>query len=486
MKFFHISDLHFGKMLHNMPLTETDQAFWVERFLEAVDEYQPEAVVIAGDIYDRRVPPVEAVRLFDRLLTGLADRGKYIFVIPGNHDSAVRLSHVNELLKTHRIYIAGELSRELIHVTVPGCFFGSMHSAGSAADPMMSEAGSGPSPGSVIPDAASETSSGSVISDVDSGLFPDPVMSGVQTGTSPEDSSPDVTFWLLPYLFPKAAADKRVLDREDLTSYDEAARALIDLQEINPDKVNVLVAHQNVLAHGVKPEHSESETIIGGIGEIDFTAFDVFDYVALGHIHNAQKVGRETVRYAGCPLYYDFSEIGRSKDLTMVTIHSKDEIRVERIRIPLLHGLLQKKGTLEELLSEGVGLKDRESWYIQCILQDKHVPPRAMEQLREVFGDSLVNVKREIRTEADADSPASSKDGSMSATPGLMEQFSQFYQEQMGELPDADQEAALMKILEQQTRRGGDYIQKISDIPEEDSQELLDLFCAGRRMTENG
>ena len=69
MRFFHISDLHLGKMLHHVPLTETDQAFWVERFLETVDEYRPDAVVIAGDIYDRRVPPVEAVRLFDRLLT---------------------------------------------------------------------------------------------------------------------------------------------------------------------------------------------------------------------------------------------------------------------------------------------------------------------------------------------------------------------------------------------------------------------------------
>ncbi len=435
MRFFHISDLHLGKMLHHVPLTETDQAFWVERFLETVDEYRPDAVVIAGDIYDRRVPPVEAVRLFDRLLTGLAGRGIYVFVIPGNHDSAVRLSHVSELLETHRIYIAGELSRELMHVTVPG------HPSRDLSD-------------------------------------------AVASSTEP---SPDVTFWLLPYLFPKAAADRHVLDRDDLESYDEAARELLALQEISPEGCNVLVAHQNVLAHGVKPEHSESETIIGGIGEIDYTAFDAFDYVALGHIHNAQKVGRETIRYSGCPLYYDFSEACRSKDLTMVTIRSKKEISVERIHIPLLHTLLQMKGTLKELLQESERLEDRQSRYIQCILTDKHVPPRAMEKLRDVFGDSLVNVKREIRPEAgdpqeraDGGGVLGQEEGAVSG-PGLVEQFEQFYQEQTDELPDADQEAVLQKILEQQARRGEDYLLKMSDIPQEDSQELLETVLQGRR-----
>ena len=220
MKFFHIGDLHFGKMLHNMPLTETDQAFWTEQFLHAVDEYQVDAVVIAGDIYDRRVPPQEAMQLFDHLLCSLATRGKYVFVIPGNHDSAVRLSHVSSLLAQSRIYIAGQLQRSLLHVTVP-------------------------------------------------------------------DAGTDVTFWLMPYIFPRAVADRSVSDREEISSYDEAARTLLSMQEMDDSACNVLVAHQNVLAHGVRPEHSESETIIGGIGEIDFTAFDAFEYVALGHIHKA-------------------------------------------------------------------------------------------------------------------------------------------------------------------------------------------------------
>lgn len=285
--------------------------------------------MIAGDIYNRKVPSLEAMRLFDHMITELSKRDKYVFVIPGNHDSAIRLSHVNELLAVHKIYISGEVRRDLVHVNVPS----------------------------------------------DDG---------------------NVVFWLMPYIFPKTVGDKDILNRPDIITYDAAARALLNVQSIDENSCNILVAHQNVPANGVSPEHSESETIIGGLGEIDYTAFKKFDYVALGHIHNAQKVGRETIRYSGCPLYYDFSEINRSKGLTMVTVHSKNEISVEEIDIPMMHSLLQVTGTLEELLKQGVSLENKEQYYIQCVLKDKHVPPHALEQLRETYGANLVNVKRDL------------------------------------------------------------------------------------------
>ncbi len=423
MKFFHIADLHLGKMLHNVSLAGTDQAFWVEQFLQAADRFRPDAVVIAGDIYDRRVPGTDAMKLFGHMLTKLAGRGIYVFVIPGNHDSAVRVSHVNELLESHHIYIAGEPGKKLMHVTVP----------------ILNHA---------MPEAASDTSHG-------------------------------VTFWLMPYLFPRAVADLGLLDEEAPSSYDEAVRAVLSAQEIDTDTCNVLVAHQNVLAHGMKPEHSESETIIGGIGEIDYTAFDAFDYVALGHIHNAQKMGRETVRYSGCPLYYDFSEMNRSKDLTLVTINSKTDISIEKVEIPLLHRLIQKSGTLEELLVQGVQLRDKDKYYIQCILTGKHVPPRALEQLREVYGDSLINVKRdtELSGEQLAENASSGLKGQ--AALSLEEQFGAFFHDQMDELLDECQEALVRKIVEQQSRQGSDYVQKASDVPESDSQELIDILRHG-------
>lgn len=407
MKFFHVGDLHFGKMLHNVQLVEKDQPYWVEQFIKAVDEYQPDAIVIAGDVYDRRVPSPEAMKLFDHLLTELAKRDKYVFVIPGNHDSSVRLSHVNELLATHKIYIAGELKRELTHITIQG-------------------------------------------------------------------DNNSVTFWLLPYIFPKLVSDERVLNNAELSTYDEAARALLEVQNVEKESCNVLIAHQNVLANGIAPEHSESETIIGGLGEIDYTAFDMFDYVALGHIHNAQKVGRDTVRYSGCPLYYDFSELGRDKSLTLVTINSKDDIIIERVGIPILHQLLQQTGTLDELLSLGTALDNKDHYYIQCILCDKHVPPRALEQLRDVYGDQLVNVKRSIPESSEV--TAVNAQGSGMTRMGLAEQFNLFFQNQQNELLDSDQEEIVRIILDQQNRQSGDFILDVKSIPREDSQELLDFL----------
>ncbi len=406
MKFFHISDLHFGKMFFNISLTETDQRFWTERFLEAVDAYQPDAVVMAGDIYDRKLPSAEAMQLFDRLLTGLSERGKYVFVIPGNHDSAIRLSHVSELLKTHHIYIAGDISREMMHIDVG-----------------------------------------------------------------------DVTFWLMPYLFPKAVADPSVLDRQDISSYEEAAQALIQAQNIDRSRCNILAAHQNVLASGTAPEHSDSETIIGGLGEIDYSVFEPFDYVALGHIHNAQHMGRETVRYAGCPLYYDFSEINRSKALTLVTVNDKTDIRIEKIDIELLHTLKQFTGTLEELLEQGRRMTDMDRYYIQCVLKDSYRPPHIMERLRDVFGDSLVNVKI-FREDARSVSYPAADGGSRkeAAQRSLDESFLQFYHAMTEEVADSEQEKLLGLLLEQQERRSGEYYDEDKQVPESDSQELIEFL----------
>lgn len=420
MRFFHIADLHFGKMLHNVPMIEHDQPAWVEAFLDAVDRYQPDAVVMSGDIYDRRIPSPEAMKLFGHLLSELAIRDKYVFIIPGNHDSDIRLSHMNDLLSSRRIFIAGELEKQLLHVTVPG-----------------------------------------------------------------KESGPDVTFWLLPFLFPRLVSDPSVLDDPNITSYDAAARAMLAAQEVNFTGCNVLLAHQNVLANGNAPEHSGSESIIGGLGEIDVSAFDGFDYVALGHIHNMQAIGRETVRYAGCPLYYDFSELGRKKDLTLVTVNSKEDITVESVEIPLLHNLKQVSGTLEELLNKGKEIPDKERFYIQAILRDPHVPPRAMEQLQAVYGNSLINVKRDLSVVDSGLDSLNAGDKSAGENLSIEKQFGRFYHETQGELLDGAQEAVLYKILEQQMRRDESYVKEAKYVPPDDTEELIQFLLDMERGNDN-
>ena len=161
----------------------------------------------------------------------------------------------------------------------------------------------------------------------------------------------------------------------------------------------------------------------------------------------------------------------------MVTIHSKDDICVEKIDIPILHRLLVQSGTLEELLAKGMALEDVNQYYVQCVLQDRHVPPHALEQLRGVYGKSLVNVKRDLSESVAASGSVTYQGDDPSLT--LDEQFSTFYQEMHDELLDGDQESLVMRILDQQTRQGGDYYSDFRRIPEEDSRELLDILLDG-------
>ena len=407
MRFIHIGDLHFGKMFYKTSLVEADQPYWVDQLLRAVDEYDVDAVVIAGDVYDRKDPSIEAMRLVDHMLTELALRDKYVFIIPGNHDSEGRLSYNHELLSSHKIFIAGRVERELKHITITG-------------------------------------------------------------------SGAPVTFWLMPYIFPKLVADEKVLNNPDITTYDAAARELIKAQNIDTNSCNVLIAHQNVLANGKAPEHSDSETIIGGVGEIEVSAFDAFDYVALGHIHNAQRIGRETARYSGCPLYYDFSEVNRAKNLTLVTINSKDDIDIQSIEIPLLHKMKQFTGTLDELIEEGNKLTDKNAYHIQCIITDKYIPTGALDRLRDVFGESLINVTR-VRSVQDSSEESSERLGKIDSL-SLDEQFSRFYQEQAQDLLDDDQEHVVEMILEQQIKNGDSYAYDAKSVDNGDSQEILDYL----------
>ena len=138
------------------------------------------------------------------------------------------------------------------------------------------------------------------------------------------------------------------------------------------------------------------------------------------------------------------------------------------------HMLRRESGTLKELLEAGSRMEDKEKYYIQCVLCDKYLPPRALEQLREVYGSSLVNVKRSIDEGRDgraADSP-----GAELAALNIREQFSRFFQEQMNEMLDGDQEGIVQKILEQQSRGSGEFILDVKSIPREDSRELLDFL----------
>lgn len=178
-----------------------------------------------------------------------------------------------------------------------------------------------------------------------------------------------VHFWLLPYFFPAAVA--QALEDETINSYEEAITRLLDAQPMDPNERNVIIAHQNVLADGNEAERGGSETMVGGVGKIDHRAFDGYDYVALGHIHAAHSMGRNTVRYAGSPLCYHFDEAKHpEKGCLLVTMEEKGTVTVEPIRIEPLHQLVEVKGTKDEILQE---IRKLNGVYLRCVLTDNYI-----------------------------------------------------------------------------------------------------------------
>lgn len=399
MRFFHLADLHLGKMLHGYSLIDQgDQVEWVERFLQLAEREKPDAVVIAGDVYDRSIPPREAVALLDSFLTALCARNVPVLLVSGNHDSGPRLHFASALLEKQGLHIAGSVQKELRCVTL-------------------------------------------------------------------QDAHGPVHFWLMPYLFP--AAVEEALGEKDIRSYDAAARLLLERQPIDPHARNVLIGHQLVLSGRMQPEMGGSETMVGGVGQIDYTAFDAFDYVALGHIHRPQWIGRESVRYAGSPLCYHFSEIGWKKGPLLVELGEKGaSVRTELFEIPSMHPLREIRGTLQQILDAQPQAAVRGE-YIRVVLTDRDLPAGAVDMLSALFrarGSFLMDVAREIPF-ADSSACDSALVGRRERS--IAELFAEFYQMRTGgALPDAAEERLIAFAAEQ-----------IANAPEDISPEEQDALA---------
>ncbi len=276
-----------------------------------------------------------------------------------------------------------------------------------------------------------------------------------------EDRYGPVHFWLVPYLFP--AAVNVVLDREDVKDYDTAMRELLAEQSIDFSQRNVILAHQFVMAGGQKPSMGGSETTVGGIGQVDAELFKKFNYTALGHIHNAQTMGSERVRYAGSPLCYHFSETGQRKGLTVVDMDEQGNITVLIEEIPVLHRLCEMSGTVEELLQ----MEPEKGSYLRIVLTQEVLPPQVLERLRSHFESKdciLMEVVRDFSYHKRNLFENEKKDVRKLS---LEELFAQFYQEQLdGELPEEALEK-LIAFTAEQIRNG------LDDETEKERQENI-------------
>lgn len=210
------------------------------------------------------------------------------------------------------------------------------------------------------------------------------VFDGTITPAVLEDEIGELNIYMLPFI--KPAHVRRFYPDAAADSYEEAVQTVINNIVIDDSKRNVLIAHQFITSGGIEPERCESESIsVGGIDNIDVTIFDCFDYVALGHLHGPQAIGRETVRYAGSPLKYSFSEANHIKSVTVVDFGKKGEVQIATIPLVALRDMRRIKGPIDQLLSpqtyEGTNKDD----YLHITLTDEEDIMDAIGRVRTVY-----------------------------------------------------------------------------------------------------
>lgn len=313
MKFLHLADLHLGKRVNGFSMLE-DQAHILRQILAILDDEQPDGVLIAGDVYDKSVPSVEAVELLDGFLTELRTRGVPVLLISGNHDSPERLAFGGRVMDSCGIHIS-------------------------------------------------------------------PVYDGALAPVTLHDEFGPVHVWLLPFV--KPAHMRRWFPDADIESYTDAVAEAVAHMDIDTAARNVLVTHQFVT--GGTRSGSE-ELSVGGTDNVDSGVFAPFDYVALGHLHGAQHIGRETIRYAGSPLKYSFSEARQHKSVTVVTLGEKGDVQVRTVALTPLRELREIRGSYNELTARSFYEHTTyRSDYLHLILTDEQDVFDAMSRLRTIY-----------------------------------------------------------------------------------------------------
>lgn len=328
MKLLHISDLHIGKQLHHYSML-AEQRDILAQVVAHAEKEKPDAVLIAGDIYDTPVPSAEAVAVFDEFLTNLCAVEPQIAVcmIAGNHDSAKRIDFASAILEKHQVHIAG------------------------------------------LPPVREEQFLKKV---------------------TLEDSHGKTNIYLLPFV--KPAYVRKLFEEEESLSYDTAVKKLIEREEIHPEERNILVSHQFYTMSGAEPETCDSEVrLVGGIENVDAKILEQFDYAALGHIHKCQKIGREENRYCGTLLQYSVSEAMDEKSLLMVELKDKGAAPI-LTKLPL-HPMRRVRkfiGGIEEILA--MAAKENCHDFVSITLTDEVEAYHPKERLEEQY-DHILEIK---------------------------------------------------------------------------------------------
>ena len=347
MRVLHTSDLHLGKRLGEASLHE-DQHYILDQIKDILVDKKCDALVIAGDVYQRFDPSAESMELFSSFIYDVSKLNIKVMAVSGNHDSGLRLSYFSKLVRDNGIFISDVFSGDIEKVTLNG------------------------------------------VDDV------------------------RVNFFLLPFIRPSDV--KKYYPMSDQATFNEAVKTVIDRIDIDPEEINILIAHQYITGSVT----SESEdSYIGGLDNVDSNIFDKFDYVALGHLHRPQYINIEKTRYSGSPLKYSISEADDVKSCVVVDLKSKNDISIETVDLVPLHNVRDIHGLLQEVINMPYS-ED----YVRVELNDEDVPPDARILLSSTVFPNMIrfavnNSKTSSETEIDISENIENK--------SILELFKDFY-----------------------------------------------------------
>lgn len=261
------------------------------------------------------------------------------------------------------------------------------------------------------------------------GIHVTPVYDGNLTPVVLSDEFGPVQLWPVPFMRP--ATVRHFFPDAKVDTYTDALRVALGACALDPQARQVAIAHQFVTAQGSTTERSDSEVSVGGLDKVDVHVFDAFDYVALGHIHRPQRVGRDTVRYAGSPLKYSFSEVNDIKSAVEVELGAPGTMpRCTLIPLKPLHDLRRIKGPLERLIDPEVSASADANDYLHVILTDENPALDAMARLRAVYPQIMGVEYDNARTQA----AGLEVDGEIPTSEAIspLELFEHFYEMQNG------------------------------------------------------
>ncbi len=220
-------------------------------------------------------------------------------------------------------------------------------------------------------------------------IFISAVFDGTLHRQSFAEEDTKINIYMLPFV--KASQVRHYFPDEKIESYDDAVQTIIRNTDINKSNKNILVAHQFVSGKGEDPALAGSESVgtqsVGLVEKIGYDCFNDFDYVALGHIHSPQKVGREEIRYAGSPLKYSLSEANNEKSVSLITVSAEERVKIELVPLKPMRNVRHIKGTLKELLDKK-NVKAPED-FIYATLTDEDIINDAMGIFQQVYPNTV-------------------------------------------------------------------------------------------------